>query len=507
MKTVMQHKDHIPDILDCLAQLSNDEVPTPPKLARTMLDLLPADVWSNPDYKWLDPGCKSGVFLREIASRLLEGLTEWEPEVEKRREHIFRNMLYGTSVTEMTGHIARRSVYCSRDASGANSIVRFDSESGNIQFVAAKHRFGKDGTTKSCEVCGAPTELQRERRENYAYAFIHGTYPTKEMSTMKFDVIVGNPPYQINSDGNTRTKPIYQLFVQQAITMGPKHLLMITPSRWFAGGLGLDDFRQQMLASGKISQLVDYIDATDCFPGVDIQAGVSYFHWDSDHSGPTEVKAHHGGESTVAIRELNEFDIFVRDNRMIPVLRKVAARNDGAFSAHVSSTLPFGLRSNYRSKARSKDTITLYGRDRTSQKVDRSDIQMNSEWIDKWKVMLPAAYGERGKGPFLVIGKPFVAKPGSACTMTYIVAGIYETHAEAANAEAYLRTRFARFLICARKISQHMTADRFQFVPDLPMDRLWTDIDLFARYGLSDAEVKSMESIVREMPASPGTES
>ncbi len=193
---------HIPDILDCLAQLSNDEVPTPPRLARTMLDLLPAEVWSTPNYTWLDPFCKSGVFLREIASRLLVGLAEWEPDFEKRRQHIFKNMVYGTSITEMTGIISRRSLYCSRDTSGEHSVVRFDTESGNLPFIPTEHTFG---TASRCSICGAPANLERgSKRENHAYSFIHGAYPTKEIYEMKFDVIVGNPPYQIDSDGNTR---------------------------------------------------------------------------------------------------------------------------------------------------------------------------------------------------------------------------------------------------------------------------------------------------------------
>lgn len=190
---------HIPDILDCLAQLSNDEVPTPPKVARAMLDILPAEVWSSPDYTWLDPVCKSGVFLREVALRLLVGLADWEPDFEKRREHIFRNMLHGASITEMTGIISRRSLYCSRDASGEHSVVRFDTESGNVAFIPTEHTFGNDGR---CAICGAPADLERgAKRENYAYSFIHGTYPNKEMSAMKFDVIVGNPPYQLGDGG------------------------------------------------------------------------------------------------------------------------------------------------------------------------------------------------------------------------------------------------------------------------------------------------------------------
>lgn len=183
--------NHVPDILDCLAQLSNDEVPTPPKVARDMLGLLPTEVWTKPDYMWLDPFSKSGVFLREVAERLLDGLAGWEPDFEKRRDHIFRNMLYGAAITTMTGMISRRSLYCARDASSDQSVVKFDNPSGNLPFVPAAHSLVND----RCTICRAPASLEREGRENYAYSFIHGAYPTEEMKDMKWDVIVGNPPF------------------------------------------------------------------------------------------------------------------------------------------------------------------------------------------------------------------------------------------------------------------------------------------------------------------------
>src|SRR4051794_23189596 len=161
---------HVPDILDCLAQLSNDEVPTPPNLARDMLDVLPQEVWSEPDYRWLDPFSKSGVFLREAAKRLLDGLAELEPDFDRRREHIYKQMLWGTSITEMTGQISRRSLYYSRDSSGEHSVVRFADAAGNLPFIPADHTFD-DGR---CTLCGAPEDLERgESRENYAYSFIH----------------------------------------------------------------------------------------------------------------------------------------------------------------------------------------------------------------------------------------------------------------------------------------------------------------------------------------------
>ena len=304
---------HVPDILDCLAQLSNDEVPTPPKLARAMLDILPDEVWSNPEYRWLDPVCKSGVFLREIARRLLDGLAGWEPDFETRRDHIFRNMLFGASITEMTGVIARRSLYCSRDASGDHSVVRFADEAGNLPFIPTQHTFGADGR---CGICRAPAELERgEKRENYAYSFLHGTYPTKEMAEMKFDVIVGNPPYQIDDGGHgTSATPVYHYFVERAIALNPRYVVMITPSRWFAGGKGLDAFRTKMLSDKRIRCLVDYPKLYDGFPGVKIRGGVSYFLWDRAHDGPCTIQAMWEGKPVgpSVARPLDAYDVLIR---------------------------------------------------------------------------------------------------------------------------------------------------------------------------------------------------
>lgn len=492
-------QQHIPDILDCLAQLSNDEVPTPPKLAREMLDLLPDEVWSQPDYKWLDPFCKSGVFLREVATRLFDGLSGQIPDFEERRDHIYREMLWGTSITEMTGMISRRTLYCSHNAAGDHSVVRFDDPAGNLPFVYAEHDFGAGGRENSCLKCGGPAELERgEGRENYAYSFIHGMYPTEEMSGMKFDVIVGNPPYQIDSDGNTRTKPVYQLFVQQAIDMEPKHVVMITPSRWFAGGLGLGDFRTQMLNSRQIRELVDYVDPTDCFPGVDIQAGVSYFHWDRDHDGDTYISTGTAsGKGPSVQRPLNEFDLLVRDNRAVSIIRKVRALNEPTLADRVSKRVPFGLQSNFKPK--SSGSVTVFARNRSTHPVSVDDITSNASWVERHKVLMPVAYGERGHGPYFVLGKPFVAGLGTACTDTYVVAGVFDSSSAAEHYRHYLGRMLPRFLVLQRKISQHLTNDRFSFVPDLPMDREWTDEMLYERYGLTDEEIEYVESQIKPM--------
>jgi len=502
---LVKDRQHVPDILDCLAQLSSDEVPTPPKLARAMLDLLPGEVWSEPGLRWLDPFCKSGVFLREIVIRLLDGLAEWEPDFEKRREHIFRNMVFGAAITEITGCISRRTLYYSRDASGEHSVVRFDEEAGNLPFVSAVHNFKKG----SCQVCGAPEDLERgDTRENYAYAFIHGAYPTKEMEDMEFDVIVGNPPYQIDSAGNTRTKPVYHLFVEQAIRMKPRYVLMITPSRWFAGGLGLSDFRARMLRDRRMSRLVDYRVEKDVFPYVNINGGVSYFLWDAEHNGKCLVShvPAGGAPSPAEPRYLDEFDLLVRHNDGVRILRKVKSRNEPTFDARVSSQKPFDLHTNFHgapSKGGIADPVLMYGARRQSW-VPRAGIQKNLNWVDCWKVFVAAASdgNESFPAPIWDLSKgPFVGRPGEICSGSYLVVYPTDTEDAAKAVASFLRSRLVRFLVSLRKIAQHNDAGRFAFVPDLPMDRAWTDDELYRRYGLTDEEIAFIESQVKEMPA------
>lgn len=491
---------HIPDILDCLAQLSNDQVPTPPTLARAMLDLLPAHVWSEPDFRWLDPCCKSGVFLREIAARLLDGLATWEPDFVKRRQHIYRNMLFGTSITEMTGIISRRSLYCSRDASGSHSVVGFDNEAGNLPFVQAEHVFDKAG---SCKVCGAPASLERgERRENYAYSFIHGAYPTKEMSGMKFDVIVGNPPYQIGTEGYGATaSTVYHRFVSAAIDLDPQFVLMITPSRWFTGGKGLDQFRERMISDRRLRAIVDNPKLFDCFPGVEIKGGVSYFLWDKEHDGDCEFSTRIGGQIvSTAVRDLRVGDgVVVRDNRAMRVIKK-AGRVKERLEAVCSVRKPFGLTmfTNYPGSVPEpfEGAIPLIYANRVG--YSRTDqIQRNHHWIDRWKVLLPMAGDGHGREVSYVLGEPIALAPGSACTQTYFIAGMFDTAAETENYAYYLSTKFVRFLVLQRKITQHVTPDGFRFVPMLDMTRRWTDDDLYEYFGLTSDERDYVEATIQ----------
>lgn len=500
---------HIPDILDCLAQLSNDEVPTPPKLARAMLDILPDEVWGKVDYVWLDPFCKSGIFLRETAARLLEGLSDQIPDFNERRDHIYRYMLRGTSITEMTGMISRRSLYYSRDASGPASVVHFADPAGNLPFVRSSHTFPKkkDGTvTGGCTTCGAPLDLERgPERENYAYSFIHQAYPTEEMSNMKFDVVVGNPPYQIGS-GDTSETPVYNLFVERAIAMNPRYVVMVTPSRWFTGGKGLDGYRSRMIADRHLAKLVDNPKLFDCFPGVEIKGGVSYFLWDRGHNGDCEFSTRINGEVvSTRTRDLRDGDgVVIRSNDAASILEKVQAAKEPNIVHRISSQTPFGIYTNFKGyspQPSTKTPIRLHVRRGLEAWVGHEHITAHPEWIAPIKVLIPYAGDGHGRIPAKVIGEPFVVAGNSACTQTYSVAGTWESVDEAENFAAYLRTKFVRFLVHQRKITQHTRPDVFQFVPDLPMDTLWTDEALYARFEFDADEIAYVESQIKPMLA------
>lgn len=505
---------HVPDVLETLAQLPNDEVYTPPKLVNAMLDLLPEHVWSEPDYKWLDPATKSGVYLREVARRLMVGLANWEADGSKRRDHVLRNMLYGAAITQMSGEIARRSLYQTKNATGseikdpvlADLVVHLDQPDGNVPFLPTEHTLDK--AEKFCTICRAPAALIRENRENFAYSFLHGTYPTKELADMKFDVIVGNPPYQIGMDdgqGNRTANitPLYNLFVEKAIAMNPRYVLMITPSRWFAGGKGLVEFRDRMIADRHLKTLVDNPKLYDVFPQAEIKGGVSYFLWDRDHDGDCEfVTRIDGAIRDSAVRDLRHGrGVVLRDNFAAGVVGKIASDpfEKGSLADKVSARDPFGqsIKTNYKgaSDVPFDGSIPLVFINKVGY-ITRDVLERNQEWVDKWKVLIPMAGDGHGREVSFVIGEPLALAPGSVCTQSYLVAGTFDTRQETENYAYFLTTKFVRFLVLQRKISQHLTNTRFAFVPMLDMTRRWTDADLYKLFKLTDDEISYIERVI-----------
>ncbi len=509
--TVLAQTTTQPDILEVIGDLSSDEVFTPPRVANAVLDLLPDEVWSDPNLRWLDPGAKTGVFLREVTRRLMDGLADTITDEQERLEHILHNMVFGAAVTELTALMSRRTLYCSKDATGPHSATPMPSEDGNVWFARVEHPYDKNGR---CPECSASKEqMERANSENHAYGFIHaaGREAIEKEFEMKFDVVIGNPPYQMTGGGGgTNDTPLYNLFVEQAKALNPRYISMIIPSRWMAGGRGLDDFRAEMLGDKRLRTIVDYPNSAELFPTVDIKSGICYFVWDRDNTGDCEVtlvrdQKVHGPHP----RTLDEYDIFIRDARALDILKKVQAKGEASFEDMLTGDTPFGLASNYSGyKKGAKPTngeILIYAS--TSGKrhegaMRRDLVTKNTHLIDGWKVLLPKAGPGNSGGhvlPDMVLGRPLVAVPRSVCTQTYIVAGPLESKAAAESVEAYLKTRFLRFLVALRKISQDALRSVYRWVPQQEWDRAWTDEELYAKYGITEEEQAYIAVMVREM--------
>lgn len=530
---------HNPDVLTCIANLSNDEVFTPPEMAAAMLDLAAEawardhdgeNLWANPNARVLDPFVKTGVFLREATRRFNEGLISVIPDPQERVNHILTNQIYGIAITELTALMARRSVYCSKYANSEHSIcTAFDTPEGNIWFERTEHLWDdKTGrrsaeidpftgeeiivrTGRRCSYCGAGEDDygRGEDLETHAYAFIHTNDIKQRISeifgdNMHFDLVIGNPPYQLSDGGhNASASPIYQLFVESAKDLDPEHVVMVTPSRWFAGGKGLNDYREEMLHDHRLRALVDYPKLYEAFPGVKIRGGVSYFLWSRTYDGPCSIQTMWDGQPTgpAVERYLDEFDVLVRRNEAVPILKKVQSLSEATMDTVISPNKPFGFRTFFHGQESAKklsDPIKLFGSQKISW-LERSEIKENLEWVDRWKVLMTAVQGTSAAVETMFLSRPIIAEPGTACTETYIVAGSFDSREEAESLASYLRTRFVRFLVSLRKSTQHATRNVYSFVPQQSWDREWTDEELYAKYGLADEEIAFIESIVRPM--------
>lgn len=502
-----------PDVLSCLANLSNDEVFTPPEVANRMLDLLPQELFRSPDTTFLDPACKSGVFLREIAKRLLVGLEKEIPDLQQRVDHIFHKQLYGIAITELTSLLSRRSVYCSKYPNSKYSVTRFEDADGNVRYKNVGHHW-KDGKCVFCGVTRKSDFGSSERGnelESHAYEFIHTIKP-EEIFKMKFDVIIGNPPYQLNVgvEKDNYAIPIYQKFVEQAKRLNPRYLSMIIPARWYAGGRGLEEFRSEMLNDRHIRVIHDFPDAADCFPGVQIKAGVCYFLWDRDHEGNCRISTHLNNKVVGPVeRPLleNGSSTFIRYNQAISILRKIYNPQAPSFSELVSPQTPFGIVTSYKgNKERQSITdVKMYisGNDREFKGgtafAPYDKITKGFNMIPWHKVYI----GEAGSGsdtfPHSILSKPFYGEPNTICNQSYLVIGPFDSKEICLNVMSYISTKLFRFMVLQKKNAQHAMRGVYQFVPIQDFSKPWTDAELYAKYNLTEEEIAFIESMIKPM--------
>ncbi len=497
-----------PDVLSCLANLSNDEVFTSPDIANKMLDLLPQELFKNPDVTFLDPCCKTGVFLREIARRLIVGLEPQIPDLQERLDHIFHKQLYGIAITELTSLLSRRSLYCSKYPNGEFSVSQFEDVQGNVRFKRIKHTW-KDG---KCIFCGASREKydRSESLESHAYEWIHVTNP-REIFNMKFDVIIGNPPYQLTDGGGdgSSAQPIYQKFVQQAKKLNPSYIVMIIPARWYSGGKGLDNFRSEMLNDERVEIIHDFPETADCFPGINIRGGVCYFLWNKTHKGDCLIVNHKQQNTNEMERPLLEkgTKTFIRYNNAVSILDKVLAFHERTMDSRVSSRLPFGIPSNFSDYTTTPDvkhSVVLYRNERSKNADKRVfispiNITKNIEWKDKIKVIVSKASPGGDEYPHSIISTPIISEENSVCTETYLIVDFADSIEEAHNLISYMKTKFFRFMMSLIKNTQNISKGVFAYVPVQDFSKSWTDEELYAKYGLTNEEIDFIESMIRPM--------
>jgi site-specific DNA-methyltransferase (adenine-specific) len=472
--------------------------------------MLPEELFQNPDTKFLDPACKTGVFLREIAKRLIKGLEPQIPDLQERIDHIFHNQLYGIAITELTSLLSRRGVYCSKYPNSEFSVTQFDTAEGNIRYKRINHTW-QDGR---CVFCGASqkTELgdsgRGETLEAYAYEFIHVN--TKEIYNMKFDVIIGNPPYQlkVNETGKgLGAIPIYHRFIEQAQKLKPRYISMIIPARWFAGGVGLDGFRNDMLRNKHIKRIVDYIDSKDCFPGVDVNGGICYFLIDSQYNGDCEYTNISNGERSTAIRKLNEYDIFVRRNEAVSIIKKTQKLGEKTLDENggCSPQTPYGFLSTYIGRASREypdDCELLSSKGWTY--VRSSEIMKSRNTVNLYKPMISKLSCEHAGNPdkngmYRVLSRMELLKPNQICSQSYLTVCMQQTEEEAKNVYDYLRTKFVRFLILQTLVGMNLSINNFRFVPWQDFTKSWTDEELYEKYNLTQEEIEFIESMIKPM--------
>ncbi len=507
----MKIPNYNPDVLNCLANLSNDEVFTPPELANKMLDLLPQHLFQSPDTTFLDPFTKTGVFLREIVKRLDRGLETVIPDRQKRIHHIMHHQVFGIACTELTALIARRSLYCSKDANGPYSISKFATSQGNILYQNIPHTW----VNGKCRYCGASQAVydRGPEAEQYAYMFIHTDNPKLFFNNMNFDVIIGNPPYHLSDGGGTGSsaKPIYDKFVNQALLCNPRFISVVMPSRWMTGGKGLNAFRMKMIKDRHIHVMHDYLDASQLFEGVTIEGGACFFLWEQEYNGKCSYYLHQANGNILSshktLDEDGNSDIVIRNPNIISILDKILKMHEETFNSLVSVRNPFAIKEgilNLTSESKSKRRILcrLESKRRILNVKDSYKLVRGDDYIGKYKLFISKADGAAGQIgnpiPARIIGKAELGEKDMICSETFLAIGPFESRVIASNISEYMQTKFFRLLVGIRK-NKNMTQSTYSYVPIQDFSHPWTDEMLYKKYNLTEDEIAFIESMIRPM--------
>ncbi|MDG1938428.1 MAG: Eco57I restriction-modification methylase domain-containing protein [Pseudomonadales bacterium] len=539
------------DILTLFESLNNHEVFTPPRLARELLSLIPKSVWSDPNTRVLDPCVKSGVFLREAMYLCFEGLrgkgsfkaqdgnTYNLEEPKQLMKHILKNMLFGISTSELTGYLSRRTLYGVMEANTDKQTALIDAfgrsknnhewtEDEKVNFLIRNwfndyydHKMFNvldyKGYEREGNIFYPREKVQKKVIEDGSYEIEDTYYPFIEDNTehskieqirngeMKFDVIIGNPPYQISDGGNAASaKPIYHKFVESAFSLSPKYISFIIPARWYAGGKGLKNFRESMLLNTHVSHLIDYANGKDCFPGTSIGGGVCYFLYNKSYTGPCQVTNINNGSSSVSKRSLSRYPFFIRDNKSVKIIESMGDKLKNSIASIISSRNPFGYPTKHRGKETSfPSCLTLH----SSQGISYVPREAESKYdtaIDSYNVIISRVTTEHANEPakdgrFKVLSTIKVIGPKEVCTDSYLRLGAFETSEEAENLAAYLKTKTARFLLLQAITSINLSSEKFIFVPLVDFSECWTDSKLKVHFSLSDEQVLYINASMREI--------
>ncbi len=541
---LMPRVEYNPDVLNCIANLSSDEVFTPPVLANQMLDLLPKELFQSTETTFLDPFTKSGVFLREIVKRLVEaqlpGYQQRVSEIEEKDttteedktymaklhqvvDHILKKQVFGIALTELTSYLSRRSLYCSKDAAGEHSVAHFSTHEGNVLYTALRHTWiggivrDHKRVHGKCKYCGASQDVydRGDVAEQYAYQFIHTEHPETIFNNMRFDVIIGNPPYQLKDGGGSGSSavPLYHKFVEQAKKLRPRYLSMIIPSRWMTGGKGLDSFRAIMIADRHIRVIHDFLDSSHCFSGVSIEGGVCYFLWNSQSEGMCDYTLHQADGAIVhAQKYLDEegtIDIVIRDPKIMSILEKVQSKNETSFETLVSTRNPFKILEDITSitcKQKSEHKLfCLENRTRTTLNLkDTYEIKSGQEYLGHYKLFMSKADGAAGQIgnpiPARILGRAVLGDKETICSETFLTIGPFSSKKECDFVSKYMQTKFFRFLVGIRK-NKNMTHETYLYAPIQDFTKIWTDAELYKKYDLNASEIAYIETMISDLEA------